>query len=343
MEFWLRLRSAFHHYKPHLVMILVKLCLAGFLILLQTVLSNEISALVLVVYEHIISTLLLSALAFFLEKGKRPPLSFKILCYAFIMGLLEIVICQLFFTLSLQFISAVYESIALNMLAATTFVMAVVFRQESFQFKKISGQAKALGVVVSVAGATTVVLWDGPIVLKSSSSSGFTATWDAIIGGILLVIAVLGGSSWDILVGYVTRYYPADLSLTAMMLFFGTIQTAIITAFIEKRSSWELKWEGGMVLLVILYGGILVTGLSYYAQLWCIREKGPVFMESYSPLVIVFSVLLETLFLKTSVYLGSIVGAVLVVAGLYLLLWAKDKDTAKESMQGDESINSPLI
>ena len=56
------------NYKPHLVMVMTKLCLAVSSILLQSVLSTGISALVVVVYEHMISACVLSALAFFFEK-----------------------------------------------------------------------------------------------------------------------------------------------------------------------------------------------------------------------------------------------------------------------------------
>jgi len=38
------------------------------------------------------------------------------------------------------------------------------------------------------------------------------------------------------------------------MSLFGTIQTAIVTAFVISWSSWNLKWEGGLVLITILLG-----------------------------------------------------------------------------------------
>lgn len=54
--------------------------------------------------------------------------------------------------------------------------------------------------------------------------------------------------------GPVSRKYPADLSLSTMMMFFGTTQAGIITLFLVTKSSWELKWEGGLVLTAILWG-----------------------------------------------------------------------------------------
>ena len=50
-----------------------------------------------------------------------------------------------------------------------------------------------------------------------------------------------------------SKKYPAIISLSAMMCFFGTIQAGIITMFLVTMSSWKLKWEGGLVLIAILW------------------------------------------------------------------------------------------
>jgi hypothetical protein len=67
---------------------------------------------------------------------------------------------------------------------------------------------------------------------------------------ILLVINVV----MSFLQGHVIQFYPAELSLTAMMSLFGTIQSAIVSVFVISWSSWKLEWEGGLVLVTILLG-----------------------------------------------------------------------------------------
>lgn len=47
--------------------------------------------------------------------------------------------------------------------------------------------------------------------------------------------------------------------------------------------------------------------------------------------------------LKGYCLLCSIVGGVLVILGLYLLLWAKAKDVKKEEIVADDSLYSPLV
>ncbi|XP_042499430.1 WAT1-related protein At5g64700-like [Macadamia integrifolia] len=331
--------------KPYLVLTLNELCLAVFMILIQFILSKGVNALAIVVYEHIVATVVISVLAFFLERQKRPPLSVKILCYTFLLGFLQ-TLCQLLLTMALQFIGSSYESIGLNSKTAVIFVLAVAFGQEKFQFWSSNGQAKIWGVTSSTAGVLVTVLWTGPTILKSTKFPSFQVDSDeGYVGGIMIIFGVLASCFWNILMGHVTRVYPADLSLTAMMTFFGTIQIAIVTAIVIPRSSWELQWDGGLVLVVILFGGIGIIGLSFYVMTWSIHKRGPVFTSAFTPLLIVFSFLLETIVLGDSAHLGSIVGAFLVVVGLYLILWAKADDMKKknEITADDMSIHSPLI
>ncbi|KAJ4963189.1 hypothetical protein NE237_023128 [Protea cynaroides] len=330
--------------KPYFLLTLNSLFLAVFMILVQYILSKGVvNAFALVVYEHIIATVVLSLFAFFLERQKRPPLSIKILCYAFILGFLQITLCQLLLTMSLQYVSSSYQSICLNLIPAIVFVLALTFKQEELRFCSTNGQAKIWGVISSTAGVLVTVLWKGSIILESTNFGSFQATSEGTIGAVMLIVGLLAACFWNIFVGPVIRLYPAELSLTAMMSFFGTIQTAIVAAIVIPSSSWELQWLGGLVLLAILFGGIVVTAFSSYVMTWSIHKRGPVFTLAFIPLLIVFSFLLDTTVLRDSAYFGSIIGAILIVVGLYLILWAKADDKKKNEIRDDMSIDSPLI
>ncbi|KAM3741791.1 hypothetical protein ACB098_07G023800 [Castanea mollissima] len=312
------------------------------MILVESLTSNGVSALVIVVYEHVIATVLLSFLAFFLERNNRPPLSIKILCYTFLLGLLQISLSQVLFTMSLQFVASTYQSVGLNLIPSLVFVMALIFHQEKLKCWSINGQAKIWGLALSAAGALVVLLWKGPVVLNSMLFN-IQATSDVVTGSIMIIVGVLAKSFSNILVGHVIQFYPAELSLTAMMSLFGTIQTAVVSAFVISCSSWDLKWEKGLVLVTIILGGIVVTGLSYYVMTWSIKKKGPVFTSAFDPLLVVLSFFLQTFVLGNSAYLGSIVRAVLVILGLYLILWAKTNDMDNKGIVTDDSVCSPLI
>ncbi|GMH16434.1 hypothetical protein Nepgr_018275 [Nepenthes gracilis] len=327
---------------PYIFLSLNELCLAILMIMVESLFSDGINGLAFVVYEHAISTVLLSLLAFFLER-RRPPLTFKIVSYAFLLGLLQVTLCQMLLTVALQFISSTYESVALNLVPSIVFLLALLFGQEKLSFPTINGQAKVWGLAFSAAGAVTIVLWKGPLIFKEAFSAGFHGTSNGIIGGIMIVVGILATSFWNIAVAHVVKIYPSELSLTAMMSFFGTVQTAVITAIAIASSSWKLKWEGGLTMLTLLLGGVVVTGLSYYVMAWSIKKRGPVFTTAFNPLLVLFSFLLQTFVLGSFVHLGSVVGAVFVVIGLYLLLWGKAKDFEKTRLNADGAINSPLI
>ncbi|KAJ0028039.1 hypothetical protein Pint_36478 [Pistacia integerrima] len=60
-----------------------------------------------------------------------------------------------------------------------------------------------------------------------------------------------------------------------------------------------------------------------YLQTLVIREKDPVFMTAFRPLATVIVAVMGLLILGEELYLGSIVGSVLIVLGLYAILWQK--------------------
>ena len=166
-------------------------------------------------------------------RNKRPPITFKILCYAFFMGLLQlskfplqlittsiiffklmflffffhvdtyiyrVTLCQMLLTMALQYISSTYESIALNMVPTITFVLALIFHQEKLRFRSINGQAKIWGLGISLGGALALVLWKGPVVVKAMLSISFDTTSDSVLGWILTIVGVIATSFWNILV-----------------------------------------------------------------------------------------------------------------------------------------------
>ncbi|XP_043722070.1 WAT1-related protein At3g30340-like [Telopea speciosissima] len=211
--------------------------------------------------------------------------------------------------------------------------MAVIFRRESFRFCSINGQAKVWGISLSVLGTIAMVLYTRETIPKHQSSEiGFPATGNRFIGYLANLVSLLALGSLNVLLEHVTTKYQGDMSWAAMISFCGTLQTVAIAAFTDRSSTaWKIRLEGSLEVLTILYGGILMTGICFYATTWCIHKKGSVFASAFGPLIIIFSFLFESNFRK-KVQFESIIGAALVVVGLYLLLWAKAKDSGSKKM-----------
>ncbi|CDP00626.1 unnamed protein product [Coffea canephora] len=59
---------------------------------------------------------------------------------------------------------------------------------------------------------------------------------------------------------------------------------------------------------------------------WCVKERGPVFTSAFSPLIQVFVIIFDASLLHEQIGLGSILGSILVVIGMYTLLWGKGNE-----------------
>ncbi|XP_042496878.1 WAT1-related protein At5g64700-like [Macadamia integrifolia] len=211
--------------------------------------------------------------------------------------------------------------------------MAVIFGRETFRFWTIEGQPKLWGVILSTIGATLMVVWKGPQII------GPLVNGQEIIGHLMVVIAILIGAGSSLLLEHAAITYHADLSLTALMGVCGIVSIAIVATLIERDvSAWKISWDE---LGTMIYGGVMIMGVASYVTIWCTRIKGPVFFSAFSPLLIVFSFLIETFILRKAAHLGSIVGAILVVIGLYFLLWAKANERRKDKKE-DGSLESLL-
>ncbi|XP_062149209.1 WAT1-related protein At4g08300-like isoform X3 [Alnus glutinosa] len=72
--------------------------------------------------------------------------------------------------------------------------------------------------------------------------------------------------------------------------------------------------------------GIVCSGLIIFIQLHCTEQKGPVFVTVFNPLGTVLVGLQAYFLLGARLHMGRIVGAVVVILGLYLVLWGKEGD-----------------
>eukprot|EP01018_Ginkgo_biloba_P032826 Gb_35355 [translate_table: standard] len=249
---------------------------------------------------------------------------------------------------SLYFNSATFQSAMLNMIPPVTFVLAAVFRQERIDMTKRHDQAKVVGTVISVGGAMVMTLWKGSMLKtvryqnQNSPRNDLATTGSWIIGSVILFVGIMSWSIWILLQRPVTKRYPAELSITSFICLLGTLQSAVLALCIDhKAASWALKWD--LKLLVIFYGGILCTGFGYFVQTWCAYKRGPIFVSMYNPLLILFSAIMEALIVGESLYVGSVVGALMIVAGLCALLWGKAKDEASTEYPLPPNTNSASV
>ncbi|RCV43210.1 hypothetical protein SETIT_9G276900v2 [Setaria italica] len=207
---------------------------------------------------------------------------------------------------------------------------------EAVKLRSSSGIAKVTGVALCLAGALTIALYTGPSLSPINHHRAFGAhaapaskapscgTW--IIGTFLMVLSNVTWSLWMVWQAVVLKEYPNKMLITTVQCVFSTVQSFVVAAVAERDfTKWKLQFD--VSLLAVAYTGFVVTGVSFYLQAWCVEIKGPVFLAFWNPLCFVMTIFCSSSFLGEIVHLGSIVGGLLLVCGLYSVLWGKSRES----------------
>ncbi|CAK8569670.1 unnamed protein product [Lathyrus sativus] len=343
-------------FQLHVAMLALQFGYAGFHVVSRAALNMGISKLVFPVYRNIIALLLLLPFAYFLEKKDRPPINFNFLCQFFFLALIGITANQGFYLLGLENTTPTFASAIQNSVPAITFLMAVILRIEQVRLNRKDGLAKVAGTVFCVIGATVITLYKGPTIYTPSTHLNSTATlitevtttpmidfgtWylgDAkgknwTLGCVYLIGHCLSWSGWLVFQAPILKKYPARLSVTSYTCFFGLLQFLVIALVCERNAQAWLFHSGGEAF-TILYAGVVASGIAFAVQIWCIDRGGPVFVAVYQPVQTFVVAIMASIALGEEFYLGGIIGAMLIVAGLYFVLWGKseEKKFAKEQL-----------
>ncbi|KAM0944297.1 putative EamA domain-containing protein [Dioscorea sansibarensis] len=327
----------------------LQFCFAGFHIVSRAALNMGVSKIVFPVYRNIIALVLLAPFAYFLEKKDRPPLTFSLTVELFFFALVGITANQGFYLLGLYYLSPTYASAIQNAVPAITFAMAAALRLEQVNINKKHGVAKLVGTVISIGGATIITLYKGPLILHQQhyiTLGAITSNSSQILNWTLGCVYILGNcvawSAWMVLQVPLLKKYPARLSVTAFTCFFGVIQLLVIAAFAEPDIN---KWKvhSGGELFTILYAGLVASGISFSLQIWCIDRGGPLFVAVFQPVQTVAVAIMASLILGDQLYSGGIIGSVLIIIGLYSVLWGKSEEKKSGSHEGVKDLTKHFL
>eukprot|EP00268_Persea_americana_P047685 TRINITY_DN4990_c0_g1_i2.p1 TRINITY_DN4990_c0_g1~~TRINITY_DN4990_c0_g1_i2.p1 ORF type:complete len:388 (+),score=28.41 TRINITY_DN4990_c0_g1_i2:400-1563(+) len=328
--------------RPYLAMILLQFGYAGMNIITVVALNQGMSHYTLVVYRHIVATVIISPFAIIMERRVRPKMTFPIFIKILVLGLLEPVIDQNLYYAAMKYTSATFTSAMCNILPALTFVMAWILRLEKVNMRRAPGQAKVVGTMVTVTGAMVMTLYKGPIlemVWSRGTNHGAPKSTDLVKkdwvrGSLMITFGSFCWSCFIILQTFTLRTYPAELSLTALICLAATVEGTVVALAMERGNT--AIWAIGLnvKLLASIYGGIICSGIAYFVQGVIMRLRGPVFVSSFGPLTMIIVAILGSVILAEEITLGRVLGAVIIVCGLYLVVWGKSRD---------HIVSSPLI
>ncbi|KAG5381735.1 hypothetical protein IGI04_033205 [Brassica rapa subsp. trilocularis] len=300
-------------WKAVIMMSIINIALSGVNVMFKKMLNQGVNRMVAATYRLAAGTLFLTPLAIFLERHNRPKLTGSILCSLFLSALLGTSLVQYFFLIGLQYTSSTFALAFSNMVPSITFAMALVFRQETLNIKNNIGRAKVLGTMICICGALVLTLYKGGSLTpqnaqaetQTSNSPTTAVTQKWAMGSVMLIISILIWSSWFIVQAKICRKYPYQYTSTAILSFFGVIQSALLSLISERSiSMWVVKEK--FQVLALLYSGIVGSGLCYVGMSWCLQQRGPVFTSSFIPLIQVFAAFFSFSFLHEQIYCGSL-------------------------------------
>ncbi|XXG83284.1 hypothetical protein AAC387_Pa10g1075 [Persea americana] len=332
--------------KPYLAGILIQSIYAGMYLFSKAALNDGMNSFVFTFYRQAAAAIFLVPVAIACERKGAPPLSSKVLFKMFVLALFGICLSLNAFGLALRYTSSSLAAAATNLLPAITFFIALLHRMEVVKLRSLYGIAKVVGIILSLGGAATIALYKGPHLKPFNHHHPFgndtvgahhahsSKSW--IEGSFIMLAGNILWGLWLVMQGPVLKEYPSKLLFTTLQCVLSTVQSFLLAVAFERDiSQWKLGLD--VRLTAVAYSGIVVTGVTFYLQTWCIEKKGPVFLAMFTPLALIITTICSTFLLGELISLGSVLGGLLMVGGLYSVLWGKHKEQTVDKSIADEN------
>ncbi|KAI5385858.1 WAT1-related protein At1g25270 isoform X1 [Lathyrus oleraceus] len=332
--------SIWQRSKPDMVMVLVQIAFAVLTILYKLAINDGMNLRVAAAYRLICASAFTIPIALFFDRKNRAKITWSVLSKAFLCGLFGGSLYLNLYLEALALTSATFMLVVFNLIPAITFIMAVCFGMDKFNLRLAEGKAKVIGTIMGMCGAMLMIFFKGAEIHIWSSninllhphrnSNEQIASHHANFGQKVLGVSCALASScsfslWYIIQAKLNKEYSSHRSSAALMSIMGAIQATVIALCVER--DWEQwKLRNNLRILAVIYPGIVASGLVVIAMAWCIKKRGPVFASIFSPLQLLLVVIAAYLILDEKLYLGSMLGAMVIVCGLYAVLWGQSKE-----------------
>ncbi|KAL0877526.1 hypothetical protein Bca101_027231 [Brassica carinata] len=333
-------------------MVVVQIATAVLNILFKLAVVDGMEPRVLVAYRLFFATLFMLPLSFIFQREKRPEFTWNLLLLALLSGILGAVLPSTFTITGLALTSATFASAAAVLTPLITFVLAA-FLRESVRFDTREGKAKVFGTLFGVGGALVFIfyrgkdihMWSTDIDLMNKShdsSRDATSHHISIIGALLVFGGNFSYAFWLLLqasffffhfsspyryacgVKVSKQFGGAYWNATLMNLTGSVVAVTIALCWNCDLKEWKLGWN--IRLFTIAYASIVMSGMVIAVNAWCVESRGPLFVSVFSPVALVVVALVGSFILNETLHVGSIIGTVIIVGGLYLVLWGKNKE-----------------
>ncbi|XVF34316.1 hypothetical protein REPUB_Repub18cG0049200 [Reevesia pubescens] len=251
-------------YKPALTMVGLQFGYAGVALVTRAAMLQGMSPRVLVVYRQAVATLSVAPIAYLSRrKSGGSSMGLRSFCLIFLASLVGVTINQNFYYEGLYLATSSMASAMGNLVPAFTFVMASIVGLEKVNIRSLRSIAKIAGTVICVTGAIFMALLRGPKLLNAQilpANSLFESEdehW--LLGCLFLFGSSACWSLWLILQVPASASYPDHVSFSAWLCFFGTLQSAAVTLFLEPNlEAWTLHSSFELVCCVFAVCNLII-------------------------------------------------------------------------------------
>ncbi|KAJ6770704.1 WAT1-RELATED PROTEIN [Salix purpurea] len=346
MKLYIALKGSAIRHQVLLAMTFIQFGFAGMTLISKAALNDGMNPLVFNAYRQVIATFVLALLVLLMERKKSGSLPFSLFCKIFVAALLGPTLSLDLYYVALHLTSATFAAAILNSIPVVTFVLAIIMGLETVGWRSFYGGLKILGIVITVGGSMLLSFYRRPSTGQSHSPSPGSSEGTffvnklegrtrSILGPVLMLLSAICWSTWLVVQSKLLELYPARLRLSTLQCLISSVQSTIIAVALEREpNSWKIRWD--IKLASLAYCGVFVTGAAYGLQIWCIEKKGPFYVSMFSPLALVLTAIFSAIFWAERLNWQSILGGILIVGGLYGVLWGRNK-AEKQEIHNSES------
>ncbi|TYG74756.1 hypothetical protein ES288_D04G207900v1 [Gossypium darwinii] len=342
------LANIFQCIKAPLLMVLVQIIFAGINVMYKLASNDGMSSRIIVVYRFMFATAVMVPLALLFERKSLKKINRKVLLQAFLRGLFGGSLVQNLYLQSLVHTSATFVAAIVNLAPAFTFILAICFKMEKLAIKTSAGKAKVCSTLIGIGGAMIFIFYKGIDVniwstdvniLKHHHQQvpSYHGTGQFIIGAFLGLLSCVSFCLWLIIQAKMSVGFPYLYSSTALMCLMGSIQGALYAVCtVRDWNQWKLGWN--VRLLAVAYVGTMGSALFVFLISWAVRLKGPLYAATFNPLGLVLVAVVGSLLLHEKLHLGSIIGGLMIICGVYMVLWGRAKEMKQQTQESNETV-----
>ncbi|KAG5389994.1 hypothetical protein BRARA_H01498 [Brassica rapa] len=159
---------------------------------------------------------------------------------------------------------------------------------------------------------------------------GVAVNQNAYFAGIDLSSSSMASATTNLV--KIAVHCPDHMYTTSWTCFMATIASFLMALALGNTDLHSWKLDSSLKLSCCVYSGLQLA-VFFFLQAWCVSRKGPVFSALFNPLSTVIVTFFGVLCLKEKMYLGSLLGALAIILGLYIVLWGKSEDYQEEATE----------